>query len=408
MRRRLFGRDAEGRAVEEVTLESADAAVSILGLGCITRDWRIDGPKGSLPVVLGFPRLEDYLHHARSHGMIVGRVANRTANSSFTLEGRTHALTPNEGAHHLHGGPGGLGKRIWQMEPDSASGTLYLFYTSPDGEEGYPGRVDFSVSVRLEGPRLIMEMAGRPDRPTPVNLANHNYYNLGGTGGLGKRIWQMEPDSASGTLYLFYTSPDGEEGYPGRVDFSVSVRLEGPRLIMEMAGRPDRPTPVNLANHNYYNLGGTGTVKDHQLWVDATGYTPTDADLIPTGEIRPVEGTEYDFTTAREVGDARLDINLVLNPGRDRKRPSARAHCPRSGATLEMWTDEPGLQLFDAFAMEIGTPGHDGQTYGRHAGLCLEAQHLPDSLHNPDWPSIIATPDTPYFQRLVVEIARPK
>ena len=332
MRRRLFGRDAEGRAVEEVTLESADAAVSILGLGCITRDWRIDGPKGSLPVVLGFPRLEDYLHHARSHGMIVGRVANRTANSSFTLEGRTHALTPNEGAHHLHGGPGGL----------------------------------------------------------------------------GKRIWQMEPDSASGTLYLFYTSPDGEEGYPGRVDFSVSVRLEGPRLIMEMAGRPDRPTPVNLANHNYYNLGGTGTVKDHQLWVDATGYTPTDADLIPTGEIRPVEGTEYDFTTAREVGDARLDINLVLNPGRDRKRPSARAHCPRSGATLEMWTDEPGLQLFDAFAMEIGTPGHDGQTYGRHAGLCLEAQHLPDSLHNPDWPSIIATPDTPYFQRLVVEIARPK
>lgn len=330
MKKRLFGRDAAGRAVEEVTLESADAAVSILSLGCITRDWRIDGPNGSLPMVLGFPRLEDYLHHARSHGMIVGRVANRTANASFSLEGTTHRLTPNEGPHHLHGGPEGL----------------------------------------------------------------------------GTRIWQMEPDSGSGTLYLFYTSPDGEGGYPGRVDFTTSFRLEGPRLIVELAGRPDRPTPVNLANHNYYNLGGSGTVKDHQLWIDATGYTPTDAALIPTGEILPVQGTEYDFTTAREVGDTKLDINLVMNPDRDRKRPSVRAHCPRSGATLEMWTDEPGMQVFDAFAMEIGTPGHDGQVYGRYAGLCLEAQHLPDSLHNPDWPGIIATPETPYFQRLVIEIAR--
>lgn len=331
MRKRLFGRDEAGNAVEEVVLESADAAVSILNYGCVTRDWRIDGPKGSLPVVLGFPRLEDYLHHARSHGMIVGRVANRTAGSSFTLDGQTYALAPNEGQHHLHGGPQGL----------------------------------------------------------------------------GRRIWRMETDSASGTLYLFHSSPDGEQGYPGAVEFSTSFRLEGPRLIIEMAGRPDRPTPVNLANHNYYNLGGAGQVKDHQLWIDATGYTPTDAELIPTGEIRPVEGTDYDFTTPREVGDSRLDINLVLNADRDRKRPSARLHCPRTGATLEMWTDEPGMQVFDAFAIEIGTPGHDGQTYGPYAGLCLEAQHLPDSLHQPDWPSIIRTPETPYFQRLVVEIARP-
>ena len=281
MKKRLFGRDEGGRAVEEVVLESPDAAVAILSLGCVIRDWRVDGPQGSLPMVLGFPRLEDYLHHSRSHGAIVGRIANRTRGASFTLDGKTYALTANEGAHHLHGGATGL----------------------------------------------------------------------------GNRIWAMETDSAANTLYLFYHSPDGEEGYPGTVDFAVTFRLEGPRLICEMAGTPDRPTPISLANHSYYNLGGSGTVKDHLLWVDARDYTPTDADLIPTGEIRPLEGTPFDFSTEREIGDTALDLNLVLDPARDRKRPAARARCPRTGRQLELWTDEPGLQLFDASSMTIDGPG---------------------------------------------------
>jgi aldose 1-epimerase len=330
MRKRLFGRDESGRAVEEVVLESPDAAVAILGYGCVVRDWRVDGPRGSLPMVLGFPRFEDYRDHSRSHGAIVGRIANRTAGARFTMEGRTYLLTANEGRNHLHGGAVGL----------------------------------------------------------------------------GRRIWQMETDSASGTLFLFYKSPDGEEGYPGTVDFAVTFRLEGPRLICEMAGTPDRPTPIALANHTYYNLGGGGTVNDHLLWVDAREYTPTNAELIPSGEIRPLEDTEVDFFTEREIGDTKLDVNVMLTPGRDRKRPAARAKCPRTGRQLELWTDEPGLQLFDASEMTIEVPGHDGQKYGPYAGLCLEAQHLPDSMHNPDWPSIVCTPENPYFQRLVVEIAR--
>jgi aldose 1-epimerase len=330
MKKRLFGRDEAGRPVEEVTLESAEAAVSILSFGCVTRDWRVDGAEGTLPMVLGFPRLEDYLHHSRSHGAVVGRVANRTGDASFALDGGHYALTANDGVNHLHGGATGL----------------------------------------------------------------------------GRRIWEMETDTAANTLYLFYRSPDGEEGYPGNVDFAITFRLEGPRLICEMAGTPDRPTPISLANHNYYNLGGSGTVKDHLLWADARDYTPSDAALIPTGEIRSLEGTGLDFSTEREIGDAALDLNLVLDPGRDRKRPAARARCPRSGRRLELWTDEPGLQLFDASAMTIAVPGHDGQSYGPFAGFCLEAQHFPDSLHQPDWPSIIATPESPYFQRLVVEIGR--
>jgi aldose 1-epimerase len=330
MRKRLFGRDAAGRAVEEIVLESAEAAVAILSYGCIVRDWRIDGPGGSLPMVLGFPRLEDYLHHARSHGALVGRVANRTAGSTFVLDGRSHALTPNEGDHHLHGGPDGL----------------------------------------------------------------------------GSRIWEMEGDSATDTVQLAYTSAEGEQGYPGMVDFAVTFRLEGPRLVCEMRGVPDRPTPINLANHNYYNLGGAGHVRDHVLWIAAPEYTPVDEELIPTGEIRPVEGTELDFTTPREIGDTDLDINLVLDPGRDRSKPSATAYCPRTEVMLELWTDEPGVQVFDAAKMTIAAPGHDGQRYGHFAGLCLEAQHFPDSMNHPEWPSIVRTPEEPYFQRLVVGIGR--
>ncbi|HVL21401.1 MAG TPA: aldose epimerase family protein [Amaricoccus sp.] len=330
MRKRLFGRDEAGRAVEEIVLESAGAAVSILSLGCIVRDWRIDGPSGSLPVVLGFPRLEDYLHHARSHGATVGRVANRTAGASFTLDGKTYALTPNEGANHLHGG----------------------------------------------------------------------------TPGLGGRIWAMEGDSASGTVELTYASPDGEEGYPGAVDFTLRFRLEGPKLVCEMEGRPDRTTPISLANHNYYNLRGGGTVKDHLMWLDAPEYTVTDAEQIPTGEIRPVEGTRFDFTEEREIGDTAIDDNLVLRRDRDLSKPAARVFCPRTDARLTLVTAQPGIQVFDAPRMTIDVPGNDGARYGPFAGLCLEAQHFPDSLHHAGFPSILCSPDKPYYQRLEVEIRR--
>lgn len=330
MKKRLFGRMDDGRAVDEVVLESSEAAISVLNLGCILRDWRVDGPTGSLPMLLGFPTLEGYLHRAKSHGAIVGRVANRTAGASFELDGRRYELEPNDGPNHLHGGPEGL----------------------------------------------------------------------------GSRIWEMEVETASNTVYLGYRSPDGEQGYPGEVQFRVSLKLDGPRLVCEMSGLPDRPTPVSLANHNYYNLGGGGTVKDHVLWIDADRYTPVDAELIPTGEIRPVEGTEFDFTEEREIGDRRIDHNLVFRAERDRKRPAVRMLCPRTGRKLELWTDEPGLQVFDTFNQRIEGTGLEGQSYGPLSGICLEAQHFPDTLHQPEWPGIIATPEAPYFQRLVVEIGR--
>jgi aldose 1-epimerase len=333
MKKRVFGRH-EGRDVTEIVLESADASVAFLNYGCVLRDWRVDAMGRALPVTLGFADFDGYLHHSRSYGIIAGRVANRTKRGRFTLDGRSFQLSINHGENHLHGG----------------------------------------------------------------------------TTGLGRRIWEMEGDGAREAVELRYHSPDGEEGYPGAVDFVVRFRLDGPRLVCEMEAHPDRPTPVNLAQHSYYNLGGGGDVLDHVLWVDAPEHTPIGPDLIPDGTIRPVEG-HLDFTTPRSIGESDpdrvgLDNNLALRAGRDRAEPAARVSCPRSGLRLQLWTDQPGLQVFDAAKMTIAAPGLDGLHYGPYAGLCLEAQHFPDSLNNPDWPSIICKPEAPYRQRLEVEIAR--
>lgn len=337
MKKRVFGRD-DGRTVDEIVLESADAAVSILNYGCVVRDWRVDGPRGSLPMVLGFPDFGSYVNFSRSHGAIVGRIANRTKDSTFQLDGETYRLTPNHGPnkqHHIHGGAIGL----------------------------------------------------------------------------GRRIWDMEADAGGGAVHLRYHSPDGEEGYPGAVDFAVTYRLEGPKLVCEMAGMPDRPTPINLAHHNYFNLGGGGTVRDHVLWIDAAEYTPLDAENIPLGTIEPVAGTYLDFTTARSIEDSDperigIDNNYILNAERDPDQPAAWARCPRTGLRLRVWTGEPGLQIFNAATMTVGAPGHGGGAYGPFAGLCFEAQHFPDSMNHPNWPSIVRTPEAPYFQRLAIEIAK--
>jgi aldose 1-epimerase len=334
MKKLVFGR-LDGRAVEAATLESASAAVTVIGLGAAVQDWRVESGGRSLPMVLGYRTLDDYLGHSKSHGAVCGRIANRTRGAAFELDGRSYRLTANLGAHHLHGG----------------------------------------------------------------------------TTGLGRRVWALEADDAGDAVHLTYRSPDGEEGYPGTVDFHVTYRLEGSRLVCEMRGTPDRPTPINLAQHSYYNLAGGADVRDHVLRVAAKSYTVLDDDLIPTGEIAPVAGTRYDFTkpVSFEASDPErkgVDINLVLDPDRDPEQPAAEAVSEWSGLALRLWTEEPGLQVFNAARQEIGAAGHDGQKYGPFSGLCLEAQHFPDSMHHPDWPSIVRTPENPYFQRLAVEIGR--
>lgn len=331
--RKIFG-EHEGRKVEKVVLESDKAQVSILSFGCATQDWIIARNSGDLRVLQGFATMQEYVTKSASHGIIAGRVANRIAGAKFTLDGKTCQLTTKSGPHSLHGG-------------------------------------------------II---------------------------GLGRRIWNIDTDSAAKTVRLGYHSPDGEEGYPGRVDFTVTISLSGSKLVWEMHGLPDRPTPVNLAQHNYYNLNGSGTALDHILHVDAESYTPTDELLIPDGTVKPVAGTRYDFRAAvamRAIDPNRLgvDMNLVLRPGRNTSHAAATAKGDQSGVTMKVWTDQPGLQVYNSVMAKDGVKGLSGTEYGLFSGLCLEAQHFPDAVHHPQFPSIIRTPENPYYQYYAVDIA---
>ena len=238
----------------------------------------------------------------------------------------------------------------------------------------------------------------------PINDGINHLH--GGILGLGRRVWNMETDSNS--VRLTYHSPAGEEGYPANVDFTVTFSLDGTTLTCEMVGIPDAPTPINLAQHSYYNLNGTGDVRDHMVQIAASKYTPTDDTQIPTGEILPVRGTRYDFTlstssTLNDLDRLGVDMNLVLDENHPIAPPVAVVKTNK--LTLKLWTTEPGLQIFNAPDMRVPVAGIDGQNYGPFAGLCLEAQHFPDSLNRPDWQSIIHSPGNPYYQKLVVDIA---
>ena len=161
--RKVFG-EHQGRKVEVAVLESDKAQVSILSFGCATQDWIIARGQGDQRVLQGFATMEEFITKSASHGIIAGRVANRIAGAKFDLDGQTYHLTTKSGPHSLHGGITGLGKRIWNLDSDSVANSVRLTYLSPDGEEGYPGRVDFAITMTLTGSKLVWEMSGLPDR----------------------------------------------------------------------------------------------------------------------------------------------------------------------------------------------------------------------------------------------------
>ncbi|QJP15929.1 galactose mutarotase [Starkeya sp. ORNL1] len=226
----------------------------------------------------------------------------------------------------------------------------------------------------------------------------------GGERGFDRRPWRiLARDAASVTLGR--TSPDGEEGYPGTVEVRCTYRLCAPgTLRIEMEATTDRTTPVNLAHHSYFTLEPGASVRGLTVEVAAGRYTPTDADLIPTGEILGVASTPYDLTTPRRLdGDAtHYDLNYVLDrtriePGGDRLAFAARARAA-DGLTLEVWTSEPGLQLYDGAKLAEGSHGLGGQRHGAHAGICFEAQNFPDAPNHPDFPSPWLRPGERYRQ----------
>ena len=342
--RSLFGHLPDGRAVERFALRAAsglEMQVSAYG-GAILALRAPDREGRPADVVLGFDRLDDYVADRAYFGVLIGRFANRIRQGRFTLDGRTYALPVNDGANHLHGGPVGFHKVLWRAEPLRENGTvgLRLDYRSPDGEQGYPGNLDVTVTYRLT--------------------------------------------------------------------------LEG-ALVIDYAAETDQPTPVSLTQHSYFNLSGDPTrdVLGHELELHADRFTPVDERLIPTGELASVTGTPFDFrhpaTIGARIGDAdpRLaqvggyDHNFVISDGGAPLSPAARVHEPVSGRVLELFTTEPGLQFYSGNYLDGGAVGKGGTPYRYRTAFCLEPQKFPDSPNHPDFPRCILRPGERYTSRTV-------
>lgn len=231
----------------------------------------------------------------------------------------------------------------------------------------------------------------------------------GGKTGFDKVFWKATPSTRDGrpALKLTYSSPDGEEGYPGTLDVEVVYSLTPDNgLRLDYTAKTDAATPVNLTNHCYFNLKGegAGTILDHEIMIAAKRYTPVRAGLIPTGELAPVAGTPFDFTSPRPIGeriganDPQLnygkgyDHNYVLDAGKGDLTLAARVHEPVSGRTLEVLTTEPGLQLYTGNFLDGSLVGKAGRPYVFRGAFCLETQHFPDSINQPSFPDSVLRP----------------
>ena len=329
-----FG-EYHGQRVDQFRLTSdTGVSVDIIGYGVVVRDWRVPVAGGERSVVLGFEQFEAYPLHSPHFGSLAGRVANRISTASFALDGVTYSLPPNEGSLQLHGGAEGLGRQVWQGQADSANN-----------------------SVRF-------------------------------------------------TLF----SPDGAMGYPGNVNFSATYTLTGNRLRLELSATTDRPTPVSLVQHQYFNLGLGDTVLDHQIQVNSSAYTEVGPDLAPTGAILPSKGTIYDLRTPRTMRDANgapvdYDIGMVLDAGRKTSDPIATVVSPERDLTLKLWSDRPGVQVYNGVWTDVPVTGLGGKRYGKHSGFCLEDQALADAVNHPHFPNVIHSPERPYSHWCEFEIA---
>lgn len=333
-----------------VVLATGGLELQLLTHGArVQRLWVSRGEGSRLNVALGHADEAGYREHPTTFlGATVGRYANRIGRARFTLDGVEHRLADNDGGATLHGGPDGWHARVWEVV-DSSDTHCTFGYHSPDGEGGFPGAVDATVTYR------------------------------------------------------------------------VSASEAGQVVDIEHRATVEAPTLVAMTNHAYFNLDGegSGSLDRHELWLDAAHYTPTDQRSIPLGAVEPVDGTPLDFREPRALGAAMrtphphlvhcrgIDHNLVLTPPaegddavRASVRPVARLHSPDSGVTLTLSTDQPGLQVYTGNFFDGSIVGTSGLTYRQGDGIALEPQVFPDAPHHRHFPSAVVRPGDAYLARL--------
>lgn len=333
-----FG-EFEGKDVVMSTLYGEnDNYVSIINWGAVIQNWVVKMPNNEInSVVLGFDDFDYYPKLSPFFGAIVGRVANRIANAKFEINNKTYNLEKNRPPNHLHGGSNGFGRSIWEFACDEKSNSIILKIDSPDGHGGYPGNVKASVKYTLEGEKLIIEMKAKSDSETPINMAQHNYFNLSS----------------------------------------------------------------NKINEKY-------NVCDHFLYINSHLYTETDKLLIPTGKILKTTNTDLDFSKPKKINKIFLDDNFVLNSDRVIKDPVANLYNLETLMELQLWTDQPGLQVYNSPKLSLNQSGLNKIRYGNFSGICLEAQKFPDSVNNPNFPSILIDKTKDYYHKTEIKISEKK
>jgi aldose 1-epimerase len=339
-----FGALPDGTPVEAVTLSTAAGIrATVISYGATLQSLELPDRDGHVDdVVLGYSDLDGYVTRPQYFGATVGRFANRIAGARFNLDGESYTLAANNGPNSLHGGARGFDKVVWTITNVASGGeaSVTLRYVSPDGEEGYPGMLTTDVTYALDDDgTLATRYEATTDRPTIVNLSHHSLFNLAGA-------------------------------------------------------------------------GGTRGVLGHRLTIAAAAYLPVDDGLIPTGEIRGVAGTPFDFRAPRLIGDRirdgrdrqiaigrGYDHNFVLDAGATATPTlAARLEDPVTGRALELYTTEPGLQVYSGNFLDGTTAGKSGRIYRQGDGLALEPQRFPDTPNQPEFPSARLDPGETYRQ----------
>ncbi len=293
-----------------------------------------------------------------------------------------------------------------------------------DSLDGYLGTEPyFGATIGRYGNRIGKGKFTLEGKQYTLAINNGENHLHGGIAGFDKRLWKAsEADSKLGkAIKLTYRSADGEEGYPGTLDVTVTYTLtDANELRIDYQATTDKPTVVNLTNHSYFNLAGEGDVLGHKVLIKAARFTPTDAGLIPTGEIRSVKGTPFDFTTPHTIGerinasDEQLkfgigyDHNWVLDGAAGTLRLVAQVSEPKTGRVLDVLTTEPGLQFYTGNFLDGTNRGKSGKVYQHRSAFCMETQHYPDSPNKPDFPSTTLRPGQRYQTTTVYRFSTEK